>query len=571
MADPFELTEEQRRFIADAPLESVLIACPGSGKTRTAVLRFIERCKVAKGNGVAFLSYTNVAVEEALAKARENNAGGLVGYPSLVSTIDAFFRRFMFEPFIRCVYDKVPLNVAVFESRPPAAIAGEEAYKLWGIKPDENLKGRKTKIPLWAWDARAYVTDGGDLKYEYNRDRFGQDWVDVPARFEETVLAAKVSYLERGYATYNDIVLFCRLLLKREDLNVASVLARRFGEVIVDEAQDTSALQQELLEDIADSGAKICYIGDPKQGIYQFNNANPDYLKGLACDTHEEFTLTKNFRSIEAIVDVVNRRFDTTMAHHRDPEHDLHGAYIFVGTEEQALLAFNSVLERTGISPAKSAVIVRNRKHLSSTLQDYERKDLRIGPRLALEAWRRDRRMDLDGALTSLVRLLSVAAADESLRAKEEAELRELGWLLFRSAHFPEPNGEETPRAWGVRLRAGIEAFLKNHGLRPNDKLSVRFATNGLADEGIALEEFAFVPPIIRTTVIHQVKGESISAVLIIAPKKQHKEWLDKKASVEEQNVCYVAFTRAADLLLLHCPTDEIAAGWRDHGFRNLP
>ncbi len=84
MVNSFELTEEQRHFIADAPLESVLIACPGSGKTRTAVLRFVERCKVAKDHGVAFLSYTNVAVEEALAKARESTAGGLVGYPNLV-------------------------------------------------------------------------------------------------------------------------------------------------------------------------------------------------------------------------------------------------------------------------------------------------------------------------------------------------------------------------------------------------------------------------------------------------------------------------------------------------------
>jgi superfamily I DNA/RNA helicase len=571
LTNSFELTEEQRCFIEKAPPESVLIACPGSGKTRTAVLRFIERCKAANDHGIAFLSYTNVAVEEALSRARESNAGGLVGYPNLVSTIDSFLRRFIFEPFIRCVYEQVPVNVAVFESRPPAAIAGDKTYALWGIKPDENFKGRKTKVELWAWDARAYLADDGHLRYEYNRDRFGQDWVDVPARFESTILAAKVSYLGRGYATYDDVLLYCRLLLAKEDLNVAPILARRFGEIVVDEAQDTSAIQQDVLGDLADAGSKICYIGDPKQGIYQFNRANPAYLEELACDSHEQFTLTKNFRSIGAIVGVVNRRFDTEMAHHRDPKHNLHGAYVFVGTEEQALKAFNGVLERADISLANAAVIVRSRKHLSSTLQDYEAKGWRIGPRLALEAWQRERRMDIEGSLASLVRLLRVAATDEALCAKDEPELRELGWLFFRREHFPEPSSEETPKAWATRLRAGIEGFLKSRGLPLNAKCGDRFATNGLADKGFALEEFTFVPPIIRTTVIHQVKGESISAVLVVAPTKQHKTWLDNNASAEEQNVCYVAFTRAADLLVLHCPTQEIAAEWREHGFTDLP
>lgn len=571
LPNSFEPTGEQSSFIEKAPPESVLIACPGSGKTRTAVLRFIERCKVVKSCGVAFLSYTNVAVEEALARARESNAGGLVGYPNLVSTIDSFFRQFIFEPFVRCAFEKVPTNVAVFESRPPAAIAGNKAYELWGIRPDEVFKGHRRRVSLWAWDARVYLATDGSLKYEYNRDRYGQDWVDVPERFEKAVLAAKVSYLERGYATYNDILLFCHLLLDEEDLNIASILAKRFGEIIVDEAQDTSALQQDLLDCLADAGAKLCYVGDPKQGIYQFNRANPSYLQSLADDTHEPFSLTKNFRSIEAIVDVVNHRFETEMKHHRDREHNLHGAYVFVGTEEHALEAFTDVLDRANISPADAAVIVRNRKHLSATLQDYEGKGWRIGPRLALEAWQRERRMDMDGALTGLVRLLKVAADDDALQEKNEAELRQLGWLFFRKEHFPQPSGEETPKAWAVRLRTGVEAFLKSQGLKPNDKLSDRFATNGLADDGIALDEFTFTPPTIRTTVIHQVKGESISAVLVIAPAKQHKEWLDKDASEEEQNVCYVALTRAADLLLLHCPTEEIAAEWREHGFADLP
>jgi|GEM_PF-5200752 len=75
----------------------------------------------------------------------------------------------------------------------------------------------------------------------------------------------------------------------------------------------------------------------------------------------------------------------------------------------------------------------------------------------------------------------------------------------------------------------------------------------------------------VRTTVIHQVKGETIRGVLVLAPTTQHLTWLnDVKEGDEEFNVSYVAFSRAADLLMLQCPTVTIANEWGKHGFATL-
>lgn len=570
MAKPFKLTDEQKDFIDNAPLESVLIACPGSGKTRTAVLRFIERCRVNTKYGVAFLSYTNVAVEEALTRAREESAGGLVGYPNIVSTIDAFFRRFVFEPFIRMLIKTVPISVNVFESRPPTAIANDNTYKIWGVRPNATYNKKSVPVPLFAWEARAYIADNGSLAYEYNKDAYREDWVDVPSTSHSALEGAKQAQLKTGYATYNDILLFCRLLLEDTGLNIAEILATRFGEIIVDEAQDTSALQQTLLEKLAKAGTKITYVGDPLQGIYQFNRANPLYLDKLAGTTHKQYDLTLNFRSIKRIIDVVNNRFASKMDHDREPEHSLHGAYVFVGSEADARDAFAKLLERLEHDLVSAAIIVPKRPHLCDILEDYEGKGWLLGPRLALEAWQRERRMDFQGALTSVVRLLKNVCDQTAIKDIPDSRLRELGWLYLHGEHFAEPQAGETPKAWSVRLKDGLEAFLKEHGI-PDDQLGRKMGSNNIPDKGDALTEFAFAPPVMRTTVIHQVKGETISAVLVIGPEKQHQVWLNPKAKDEEQNVCYVAFTRAADLLLLHCPTEAIAAEWRKHGFSDLP
>ena len=64
LSDP-GATDEQAAYI-DGPPDSVLLACPGSGKTAACALRFIKRCSLRPQGGVAYLSYTNTAVGEAV-------------------------------------------------------------------------------------------------------------------------------------------------------------------------------------------------------------------------------------------------------------------------------------------------------------------------------------------------------------------------------------------------------------------------------------------------------------------------------------------------------------------------
>ncbi len=77
------------------------------------------------------------------------------------------------------------------------------------------------------------------------------------------------------------------------------LVANKMDSILVDEYQDTNAIQHELLKLIAGERAKIMVVGDPDQTIYEFRGARPEYmLKGFA----EEFpdadslTLSHSFR-----------------------------------------------------------------------------------------------------------------------------------------------------------------------------------------------------------------------------------------------------------------------------------
>ena len=79
--------------------------------------------------------------------------------------------------------------------------------------------------------------------------------------------------------------------------------------------------------------------------------------------------------------------------------------------------------------------------------------------------------------------------------------------------------------------------------------------------------------PLIRQETIHQVKGESIDAVLVLGSAKFFNAVVDsvtKGVSSEDRRVAYVAMTRARHLLVVGLPAahfDKHRARWMSWGF----
>ena len=118
-------------------------------------------------------------------------------------------------------------------------------------------------------------------------------------------------YVERkiasGVLDYDDILLYWLGLL--EDPAAGAEVRRRFDKVLVDEYQDTNALQARIVRLLRPDGTGVTVVGDDAQSIYSFRAADvrnildfPRLFPGV-----EVLPLEQNYRSTQPILDATNR------------------------------------------------------------------------------------------------------------------------------------------------------------------------------------------------------------------------------------------------------------------------
>ena len=102
----------------------------------------------------------------------------------------------------------------------------------------------------------------------------------------------------------------------KENPDIRDEIKYFYNEIMVDEYQDTNDLQESFISYISNNN--VYMVGDVKQSIYRFRNANPMIFK----DKYDNYSignggfkidLTKNFRSREEVLSDINKIFDKIM------------------------------------------------------------------------------------------------------------------------------------------------------------------------------------------------------------------------------------------------------------------
>ncbi len=121
--------------------------------------------------------------------------------------------------------------------------------------------------------------------------------------------------LENEMFSFNDIAyLAIKVVLENE--NIREELTNSFNEILVDEYQDTNDTQERFIGLISKNN--VYMVGDIKQSIYRFRNANPYIFKkkyDLYSNSNQgvKIDLLKNFRSRENVLKNINLLFDLFM------------------------------------------------------------------------------------------------------------------------------------------------------------------------------------------------------------------------------------------------------------------
>lgn len=112
---------------------------------------------------------------------------------------------------------------------------------------------------------------------------------------------------------FNDLATKAIQILKEND-DIREKIKNHTKEILIDEYQDTSDMQEELIKLIANNN--VYMVGDIKQSIYGFRNANPNLFKAKfeELKTTGVINFTNNFRSRHNVLDVVNIIFSKLMS-----------------------------------------------------------------------------------------------------------------------------------------------------------------------------------------------------------------------------------------------------------------
>lgn len=263
---------ERLRFLTDLSSFDVS-ACPGSGKTTLVVAKILllSRMWESATRGMLMLSHTNVAKDE-VSKRFEALGEQLAsdGHPHYIGTIHSFVNRFLTAPYLlsmgivpKAIDDDIAISVR-------RQLLGREVYGL------SSFLQRKKK----ALDAIRLTEPDLDKP-------FGAKLLDVASietkSYHSAARAVRES-IKLGYLRHDEIFVFANRYL---DLHpeIATALRCRFPFVMIDEMQDTTSNQAELLARIFPEGCNditLQRIGDPNQAIYgsdqQMGFPRVDYL-----------------------------------------------------------------------------------------------------------------------------------------------------------------------------------------------------------------------------------------------------------------------------------------------------
>jgi DNA helicase-2/ATP-dependent DNA helicase PcrA len=418
---------------------------------------------------------------------------------------------------------------------------------------------------------------------------------------------------ERQLVDYDDLLVKLRLLLETSPF-VRTRLSETHRYIMVDEYQDTNALQATIIRLLAATHQNVMAVGDDAQSIYSFRGANfrnimdfPQLFPGTRL-----ITLDENYRSTQPVLDCSNAII--APARERFTKHLRTGRaggtvpILVVAENEQFQSRFvcQRILElrEEGIALGAIAVLFRSSFHSFDLELELARHDIPFVKRGGFKfietahikdviahlrvvanvrdavAWHRILLLiDGIGPRTSeeIIRWVSVGEdpierLEAFPRASVATDLVTLARLLRRisdSALGPSEQVEEVLRYYDPILK---RAYREDHPKRRKDLEQLAAVTTRYADLHTLLTDVALEPPtdsvanvlatdpdegLLTLSTVHSAKGLEWHAVFIIwaADGRFPSLYSLRDDEIEEERrLMYVAATRAKDELYLTYP-----------------
>ncbi|MBI4063158.1 MAG: UvrD-helicase domain-containing protein [Elusimicrobia bacterium] len=274
MALSSNLNADQQKAVLAAGGAIAIVAGPGTGKTKTIVHRIVGliETKKAPPENILAVTFTKSAAKEMKQRLRDLLGGAADAL--WVETFHSFALRVLRR-------EGCPFGAGVEFS----VISEEEKLKLMA-----NITERRQAHALLKEISR-------------QKQRLAPGQTGPAARYQERLKALR-------YLDFDDLLLHLNRLFE-EKPQIAAKYREKFAHVLVDEFQDTSFAQYQILKKI--NPANLCVVGDPDQAIYGFTGAEFSPFQEFSKDwaSRQIINLGQNYRSqgtiLEAAKQIIER------------------------------------------------------------------------------------------------------------------------------------------------------------------------------------------------------------------------------------------------------------------------
>ncbi|MFC9443532.1 MULTISPECIES: ATP-dependent DNA helicase UvrD2 [Brevibacterium] len=287
------LDDEQRAVATHFSSPVIVLAGAGTGKTRAMTHRIAYgiATEVFPANHVLALTFTAKAAGEMRARLRSLGVPAVQArtfHSAALRQLRFFWDRFATGDFPRIIENKAGVLGSVMQelghevsrelARDVAAEIEFAAASLLGVA-DYATKAQARDLP-------------GDLSVE--------DMVRIAEAYSEAKTRGRL-------LDFDDVLLVLTGVLA-EYPAIAAEVREQYRHFVVDEFQDVSPLQFDLLSRWLGPRDNLCVVGDPAQTIYSFAGADASLLEALPSQlaAPETIRLVRNYRSTKAIVATAN-------------------------------------------------------------------------------------------------------------------------------------------------------------------------------------------------------------------------------------------------------------------------
>jgi ATP-dependent DNA helicase Rep len=268
----------------------LVLAGAGSGKTRVITYKIVRLLQhgLAPKN-IAAITFTNKASQEMRERARQL-VGAKAAKDLAISTFHSLGVRMLRE-------DGAKLGLKT-------QFSILDSDDVMGVLKDAGGATDNKLARQWQWTISLWKNTGitSDMAPAAAKDADEQVAARVMKLYEERLTAY-------GAVDFDDLIGFPLKLLQRDE-EARAKWQKLFQHVLVDEYQDTNAVQYELLKQLvgAPEHARFTAVGDDDQSIYGWRGATIDNLKRLPAEypTLKVIPLEQNYRSTSAILRAAN-------------------------------------------------------------------------------------------------------------------------------------------------------------------------------------------------------------------------------------------------------------------------